>query len=255
MAKKALSEKQTNFSTTVVVKRGKLKIPTNQMIEFFEGPMNAIVEQLERLFKKKSFDRVNTVLIVRGFSEADHMKKKSSFPEKVAIRPIEANLAVLKGAVMFGHSPQAICERASPRTYGICTNVPYDESKHHRIHHCVCDGNEMATDIFKVMVKIGQPLIMGKTKVEHVYHPTHASDTVATVEVYESTAESPVYTSDPGCRRLGELRVKIPDNSRGKSRRIAVALHFGFTELKVTATEEGTNHTAEAKFDCLSTRP
>ncbi|XP_021345557.1 heat shock 70 kDa protein 12B-like isoform X2 [Mizuhopecten yessoensis] len=253
---KTLSEKKTIYSTTVEVKKEKLKIQNSQIMEFFEGPMNAIVEHLERLFARKSLVRVNTILMVGGFSELDQMKEKieSSFPGKDVIRPVEANLAVLKGAVMFGHSPQAICERASPRTYGISTSVPYNDRIHPKKLYFVSDGNDMATDIFQVMVRAGQPVIMGKTKVEHICHPAHGYDTEATVEVYESTAESPAYTCDSSCRRLGELRVQIPDTSRGKARRIVVALHFGFTELKVTATEEGTNHKAEAKFDCLSTK-
>ena len=47
------------------------------------------------------------------------------------------------------------------------------------------------------------------------------------------------------------LTVPIPDIARGHSRRIKINIHFGYTELFVTASEEGTNRKVEAKFNCL----
>lgn len=251
LAKQTLSE--SKCSSLVEVKRDKLKINGTQMLEFFQGPLNDIVQHLERLFMKPSMRRVTTILMVGGFSESDIMLKKieSSFPGKNVIRPIDASLAVLKGAVIFGHSPQAISERTSPRTYGISVSVPYIAKVHPEKTFHICDGNKMSTDVFHVMVKIGQQVVMGKTKVEYVCRPARADDKVSTVEVYESTEENPGYTFDPGCQKLGELRVSMPDISKGKERRIRITMHFGFTELKVTAREEGTNNEAEVTFDCL----
>ncbi|XP_060066317.1 heat shock 70 kDa protein 12A-like [Ylistrum balloti] len=250
-----LSAETSKYFGKVQVKKEKLKIQNSLIKEFFLDPINAIVEHLERLFRKRSMDHVSTILMVGGFAESELMKQKieSSFPGKDVIRPVDANLAVLKGAVLFGHSPGAICERASPRTYGIGISVPFNDGVHLPKTFHITEGRKMSTDIFQVLVKIGQPVIMGKTKVEHVCSPSNSNDTMATVEVYESTVESPRYTFDPTCRKLGELHVKIPDTSRGKARKIVVVMHFGFTELKVTATEEGTNNKAEIKFDCLST--
>ncbi|XP_069110662.1 heat shock 70 kDa protein 12A-like [Argopecten irradians] len=251
---RTLSESKSVYSPVVEVKKEKLKIQSHQMVEFFQGPMNNIVEHLERIFMKISMRRVSTILMVGGFSESDLMKRKieTSFPGKTVIRPLEASMAVLKGAVMFGHAPQAICERTSPRTYGINVSVPYNDRLHPSKSLHVCDGMEMSTDVFKVMVKIGQQVIMGKTKADHVCRPARARDTVSVVEVYESTEENPEYTFNPSCRKLGELRVSMPDTTKGKERTIVVTLHFGFTELKVTAIEKGTKNIAEAKFDCLN---
>jgi hypothetical protein len=47
------------------------------------------------------------------------------------------------------------------------------------------------------------------------------------------------------------LTVPIPDIDGGNRRRIKITIHFGYTELFVTASEEGTNRKAEAQFDCL----
>lgn len=255
---KTLSESKSKYNDVVEVKKEKLKINNSQMNALFQGPITAIVEHLERLFMKRTLSHVSTILMVGGFSESDLMKAKieESFPTKAVIRPADANLAVLKGAVLFGHSPQAICERASPRTFGISVSVPFNEAMHPRKSYWKSsDGQDKCTDVFQIMVKLGQPVIMGKTTAKHTCAPARATDTQATVEVYESTSQRPQFTHDPSCRLLGELRVRIPDTTKGKGRRIVVELHFGFTELKVTATEEGyTNHRAETTFDCLSTK-
>ena len=61
-----------------------------------------------------------------------------------------------------------------------------------------------------------------------------------------------MYTlKDKGVKRLGILNVPMPDISGSYSRRIKINMHFGYTELFVTASEEGTNRKAGAKFNCL----
>ena len=43
----------------------------------------------------------------------------------------------------------------------------------------------------------------------------------------------------------------MPDIAGGYSRRIKINIHFGYTELVVTGSEEGTNRKGEAKLNCL----
>jgi hypothetical protein len=66
------------------------------------------------------------------------------------------------------------------------------------------------------------------------------------------TGENPMYAiSDKDVKRLGVLTVPMPDIAGGYSRRIKIKMHFGYTELFVTASEEGTNRKVKAKFNCL----
>jgi hypothetical protein len=58
-------------------------------------------------------------------------------------------------------------------------------------------------------------------------------------------------TGDKDVKRLGVLTVPMPDIAGDYSRRIKIIMHFGYTELFVTASEEGTNRKAEAKFNCF----
>ena len=106
--------------------------------------------------------------------------------------------------------------------------------------------------MFKVIVPLGEPLIVGKSNFEIWCAPNKEFDSEATVEVYESSNENPMYTLiDKDVKHLGMLKVFMPDIDRGNRRRIKINMHFGCTELFVTASEEGINRKAEAKFNCL----
>jgi hypothetical protein len=100
---------------------------------------------------------------------------------------------------------------------------------------------------------LDEPLIVGKSNFEVSCAPNKTLDTVANVEVYESSNENPMHAiRDKDVKRLGVLKVSIPDISRGYSRRIRTNMHFGYTELFVTASEEGTNRRFKAAtFNCL----
>jgi len=102
------------------------------------------------------------------------------------------------------------------------------------------------------MVRLGKPLIVGKSNFEVSCAPNKEFDIEANVEVYESSNENPMYTlKSKDVNPLGILKVPMPDIAGGHSRRIKINMHFGYTELFVTASEEGTNRKAKAQFNCL----
>ena len=153
---------------------------------------------------------------------------------------------------MFGHNEELISERICPRTYGITVNVSFNDRTHPISLKTFSNGRYVCTDVFQVMVLLGEPLIVGKSNFELTCAPNKEFDIEATVEVYESSNENPMHTlKEKGVKRLGILKVPMPDIAGGYSRRIKIKMHFGYTELFVTASEEGTNRKAEAKFNCL----
>jgi hypothetical protein len=78
------------------------------------------------------------------------------------ICPSDAVAAILKGAVMFGHNQELISERICPRTYGISVSAPFDNRKHPNKLKAFSNGKYVCTDVFQVIVRLGEPLIVGK---------------------------------------------------------------------------------------------
>lgn len=241
------------YKGVVKISTDKLKIKSKFVSNFFEGPKNQIISHLKSLFKEKLLSSVDTILMVGGFAESEYMQTeiRNAFQNKTVIVPPEAGLAVLKGAVTYGFNPLVISERKSPRTYGISVNIPFDEKVHPEKLKCEYDGQQKCSDVFQKMVTIGQPLVVNETVFEHVCHPTSAYDRTANIDVYESDLENPKYTLDTECRRVGSLSLDIPDVERGKSRKIRIKMHFGHTQIYVSAHEEGTENVIRAKFNCF----
>ena len=244
------------YSETIRVVKEKLRFDPEIMKQFFKQTTDSIIAHVKDMLVKSNRQGgvIGTILMVGGFSDSQFLYKrvKSEFPELNVICPSDAVAAVLKGAVMFGHNPELISERICPRTYGISVSAPFDDRKHPNTLKSFSNGRYICTDVFKVIVRLGEPLIVGKSNFEVSCAPNKALDTVANVEVYESSNENPMYAiRDKDVKLLGVLTVPMPDISWGYSRRITINIHFGYTELFVTASEEGTNRKVEATFNCL----
>ena len=226
------------------------------MKQFFEQTTDSIIVHVKDMLVKSNRQGgvIGTILMVGGFSDSQLLYKrvKSEFPKLNVICPSDAVAAVLKGAVMYGHNPELISKRICPRTYGISVSAPFDNRRHPNKLKAFSNWKYVCTDVFHVIVRLGEPLIVGKSNFEVSCAPNKALDTVVNVEVYESSNEYPMYAiRDKDVKHLGVLTVPMPDIAGGYSRRIKINMHFGYTELVVTASEEGTNRKVEAKFNCL----
>ena len=246
---------KSRYSQTVKVAKEKLRFDPEIMKEFFKKTIDTIIAHVKEILakNKRQGGFIGTILMVGGFSDSPllYERVKSEFPKHNVICPSDAVAAVLKGAVMYGHNPELISERICPRTYGVGVNEPFDDRKHPSHLKIFSNGRDVCKYVFKVIVRLGEPLIVGKSNFEVVCAPNHEFDSEANVEVYESSNENPMYTFDTDVKLLGMLTVPIPDINWGHSRRIQINIQFGYTELFVTASEVGTHRKAEAKFDCL----
>ncbi|XP_060570470.1 heat shock 70 kDa protein 12B-like [Ruditapes philippinarum] len=111
---------QSRFESKVQVLRDKLRIDCEVFKEFFEPTVRKIISHVENILTECSVDGCAAILMVGGFSESSVLQKnvKSTFKDLKVIIPFEANLAVLKGAVIFGHQLATITERNCKYTYG-----------------------------------------------------------------------------------------------------------------------------------------
>ena len=245
----------TIYSQTITVAKDKLRFDHTLITQFFKKTIDSIIAHVKEISDKNKSQGgvISTILMVGGFSDCPllHERVTSEFPKLNVICPNDAVATVLKGAVMYGHNPELISERICPQTYGITVNVPFDDRKHPIKLKTFSNGKHVCTDVFEVIVRLGQPLIVGKSTFEVWCAPNRERDSMAKIEVYESSNKNPIYTNDKDVKFLGMLTVPIPDIDGGNRRRIRITMHFGYTELFVTASEEGTNRKVEAQFECL----
>ncbi|XP_060603716.1 heat shock 70 kDa protein 12B-like [Ruditapes philippinarum] len=99
----------------------KLRLDVSIVRGWFEAPLNEIVAHVKHLLVERKMKYVQRILLVGGFGECQlvHEEMKRNIPNKTIIIPNEAGLAVLKGAVRFGHMPNVVSSRVMKYTYGV----------------------------------------------------------------------------------------------------------------------------------------
>ncbi|XP_060578371.1 heat shock 70 kDa protein 12A-like [Ruditapes philippinarum] len=98
----ALSKYQNEFVLTC----GKAKIKSCVLKRFFEIPLRCIFDNMKAVFAEPQVSGCSTILMVGGFSRSPILQEyiQRQFPDKNIIIPQEADIAVIKGAVIFGHT-------------------------------------------------------------------------------------------------------------------------------------------------------
>ncbi|XP_052799223.1 heat shock 70 kDa protein 12A-like isoform X2 [Mya arenaria] len=243
--------KDTSYSTSVSMTNEKVKIDASVARRFFDTSVSSTVEHLTEVLRMPVNRGVEAILMVGGFSESPMLQHAVSkgFEALKRIVPQHASLAVLKGAVIFGHNPNAITERISKLTYGVNTTYPFDEAKHDPAKKIFYNGEARCDDIFSKHVEIGQKLKIGDAQSTNRYHTLTTEQTSADFSIFTTYQKDPMYTTDPGCTRVGNL--SVPISGSGLDRWASVRFIFGGTEIDVEATEESTGKVHHLKIDFL----
>jgi hypothetical protein len=120
------------LNTSVEFKRDKIFIFPSTFNSLFKSSVSLIIQHLIQLLQSGPVSSVTTILLVGGYSDSYVIKDAivSNFPHMRIINPDDCSLAVLKGAVLFGHDPKAITSRISKFTYGIVINKNFKEGVH-----------------------------------------------------------------------------------------------------------------------------
>jgi len=72
------------------------------------------------------------------------------------------------------------------------------------------------------------------------------------ISLFASEKEFVCFVTDPGVKRIGELKVETPEISRGRCRELRMSMIFGDTEISVKAIDCTSGQTAQASVDFLN---
>ena len=269
-----LKNKTTNirvpasFSTlTKKVKRSALKchgesditLRTNEYIclsskvmkGLFKPVLDCIKEHLTTVLRRPRLSKVETMLLVGGFSDSALLQEelRNEFSKRYRVLvPRDAVTAVLKGAVLFGKNPAKITERVVGATYGVRCARPFDERSDPKENRFFADGREMCKDIFSCLIKENETVRIGEN-VTRVYFPICANATLLTIAFYVADNPDVRFVTDQGLTEIGSVNVQSPDTSLGRKRVIEVTLHFGGTEIVSTAVDITSGKIVQTKLD------
>ncbi|XP_062618636.1 heat shock 70 kDa protein 12B-like [Saccostrea cucullata] len=101
------------YSGKITFRNNKFRIEAEVIQSLFEDAVNQIVDHVRDALKKPDISDTNNIIMVGGFSESPILQDviKQSFPDMRVIIPSDPELAVVKGAVLFGCNPVTISSR------------------------------------------------------------------------------------------------------------------------------------------------
>ncbi|XP_061185738.1 heat shock 70 kDa protein 12A-like [Saccostrea echinata] len=231
----------------------KLRMEANLTKALFDESCDHIVRHIQSLFRIRQIRDVKTILLVGGYADSPMLQEaiKANFSHVKLIIPPEPALTVLKGAVIFGHEPDAISSRVCKYTYGVRTYCDFIANKHPFEKKILVNGIEKCKDVFSIHVRVGETLRVGEPTASQRYHPLLPDQTKVRFVIYTSPSSNPEFTSDEGCRRLGSLSIDMPDILKGVDRAVNVQMIFSGTEIEVYATDKDTKKTVKTTVDFL----
>ncbi|KAL4236721.1 hypothetical protein ACF0H5_005105 [Mactra antiquata] len=237
-----------SLSGKVVLAGDKMRVDCKVVESFFDKTCSEIVAHMKNIFSEPMAKDISAILMVGGFSESAMLQDavKKAFPTKRVIIPNEAGLAVLKGAVLFGHDSSVITARIAKYTYGLKFRKIYDQKIHPKER--LDESGKHIQGVFGKLVEVGQSTSVEDRQEKRSYSPLHG-DTAFTIKLYASPEKNPEYVDDPGCFKVGEVYVDCR-NRDGSIGSASVWLVFGGTELEVHA-ENKCGEKTQASFDFL----
>ncbi|KAL4224274.1 hypothetical protein ACF0H5_017728 [Mactra antiquata] len=210
----------------------------------FQSTCDMIYEGTIRyVLNKHETKGITTVILVGGFSESPFViqtlrgKVEEDFPGVQVVVPDSPFKSVLLGAVLYGHDPMIFSSRLSEETYGVATNVTYDEAKHDASKKWRNEetGILMCKDIFSIHVKKGQSVSLLEPQPKQVYKPAYQDQKAMSLLIYSSSNINPKYITDEGCKQIGKVEVEMSDTTGGRDRELEVSMLYGGTQVAVQA--------------------
>lgn len=237
-------------------RQDKLRIKHERFSRMFSVACDGIVDHIKRLLSQKSRG-TNTILMVGGFSESLLLQDKirRSFPDMRVVVPHEAGLAVLRGAVLYGHDPKTISVRVARCTYGVGTYDQFNASCHPKSRKKKINDSWYCSGVFSKHVQKGDVLEVDQAQADHPYVPLHEDQRSISFKIFTSTEDDPKFTNDESCRYLGCLEIDISKLKRESNKSVRVKFIFGGTEIKVVGKIEETNEETEVTFNFLEENP
>lgn len=235
------------FGDKVAIRgRGKLRIHPSIVQQWFDDPVDKVISHVSNLLSKQEICTVKSILLVGGFSESRYVQERfrKACEGKKLIVPVEPGLAVVKGAVKFGHDPSIVKSRIIRHSYGIQCQVPFEKGVHPAGTMVRLNGEEYFPYLFSSFVRANE-----NVRYEHDFTQTYSPkkhNTKCNIPVYRSENTRPLFTTDDGCEKLGYLTF-----SHKLDETFYVTFIFGDTELKVKVRLASTGKEFYKNINCL----
>ena len=246
--------------------RGALAMKYPEVRKLFQPVFENIAEHLETIIR--DVGRVEYMILAGGFATCELLQNylRDRFEKPFGLRiiiPPESSLAVVMGAVLFGHDPTEIVSRRVRYSYGVeCLGEPELDLSNlsGALELSSTDPSSVFSQLFTRMMNVSAIRLQFKTfvrrnqevlideEVTHPFTPCQPNQKSADIVVYESDKEK-----TEGVRKIAQFSLPMPNVQLGMNRQLLISLKFGLTEIKVHSIDLSSGRRAEdsVKLDFL----
>ncbi len=211
------------------------------MDAIFQKVVGQIVGVVQRQFAALQGTPCDYLFLVGGFADSPMLQRQIEAAVcgsvKRVLVPDAPGAAVLRGAVRFGLDPGRVRVRRSRFSYGCRICPPFEPGVDDGKKRVEVGGVSRCRDRFLQLVQAKAPLSLDAKVKPIEFVPLCADQRVLTIPFFRSSREGARYTDEESVTQVGVIRVKLSAGGRGACRRVEVRLHFGSTEITVTARD------------------
>ena len=234
--------------------------------KIFQSTIDKIIECVRAAFDGLKSDGIDTVYLVGGFGGCRFVRQK--IEEAIGqhrgmlydniVCPVQPDLAVVSGAVMWRRDPNIIQSRVADATYGTVVTSVFNPAIHDEHYKYVDkeDGVQRCSSIFKVFVLKGEEI---KDEVyKGTFSPGSQRQTQQHIPIYCTADDGVQYVRDKEgkltVRKIGQLILDVlnPDNIPNNERKYDVFMDFSGTEIQARAQYSITGEEAKTVCDFLT---
>ncbi|XP_033725297.1 heat shock 70 kDa protein 12A-like [Pecten maximus] len=245
---------ESNLEVKDLTSFNKLSIENDDFKNFFQPSTEDIVAHIRSILAEVG--KVDLILLVGGFATSGYVNRviKDAFPDKRVVVPLQAEVAVMYGAVLFGFEPLVISSRVCRHTYGIRVTEDFKEGYHRTEYMAIIDGEPKCKNIFSGIVKEGETVGLTETR-NKTYTSTHRDESRRYISiefaVFASKSVCPKYTTEEPCVRLGCITIEPPADGWPPKVNYNVDMYFGQTEFNITVKNDANGLEYSSSFDFL----
>jgi len=211
-----------------------LTCPNKIFYDLITRQAEKISEQIEKI--TENIPDVESIIYVGGYCQNEilinYFKTKFNGKNIVHLKPSYPDLAVVKGAVLFGINPNIITERKAKYSIGLSVREKWDETIHGNGEKIFDEKNKCyyCNNCFNLFFEKGQTLSINDT----ITHHLEMSDSrYCYLGFYRSIyKKNPNLCSEDGVEKIGEDRLDLKTDFKDDERDIEVIMKFGGTYVE-----------------------
>ena len=225
----------------IVYRSGNLTLYNPKLTDMFTNVLEKILDGVKEVMDNTP--QLEHIFLVGGFSNCILLREAlerycASLPMCRLVIPNDAELAIIKGAVYYGHYSAQVVSRIARKTYGYIASDKFDESRHSPQRRYVDeDGQVLCGEVFRCFLSKNENISTDSKR--FVSLRLSSEQTQAVIPIFQSDflpSDTVQYRNDPKLQLLGKVRLETPipesmTKEEAATRQIVLTFFFGTTEI------------------------